>query len=323
MLNTVKRLVRSNDTLHATALAVYMATLFRSRVRKKAGGAGLSCEFGSDWIDLRKGDRVIRSAARHAIYTFDLIENFDFFFDAVEPVATDGVQLVDYSSTRSHRVRGFDLHEIMFPSIAEPVQTTQQYLEFAALGPGSVAIDLGAYAGLTSILFRRECGADGQVIAVEADRANLAAALTNFARYADASGQRIDMLEGAVWSHNDGISFSSEGSMGSSASDIVGTRIKDSGGLVTSFTLETIADKFRLDRVDFIKCDIEGGEAVIFGDDDFFRRFQPRMIVEVHPVNDEMTTGAVEAALGRHGYRTRLVKQDGFDLPLLECWPGE
>lgn len=323
MLNTIKRLVRANDALYSNAVAIYMATLFRSRVQRAAAKAGLSCDFANDRIELRRNDQVLRSASKHAIYTFDLIENFDFFFDAVEPVTADGLRLVDYSAANSHRVRGFDLHEIVFPSIAEPVQTTEQYLSFADLGPGSVAIDLGAYSGLTSILFRQRCGAEGQVIAVEADRDNLSAAMTNFDRYAGASGQRIDLLEGAVWSHNEGIAFSSEGSMGSSASDIVGTRIRESGGLVPSFTLATIAERFELKRVDFIKCDIEGGEAVIFGDDAFFARFRPRMIVEVHPVKNQMTTQAVVDALGRHGYLTRMVTQDGIDLPLLECRPRE
>lgn len=306
---------------YSAAVSLYMATLFRSRVRRAASAAGLSCEFGEGRIDLRKGDRVIRTAARHAVYTFDLIENFAFFFDAVEPVAVNGMQLVDYSAPHSHRVQGFDLHEIVFPSIAEPVQTTLQYLDFASLAAGSVAIDLGAYSGLTSILFRERCGAEGKVIAVEADRGNIAAARVNFERYAEASGLRIDLLEGAVWNHDDGISFSSEGSMGSSASNIIGTRIKESGGLVPSFTLSAIAGRFGLDRVDFIKCDIEGGEAVIFDDDAFFARFRPRIIVEVHPVKGEMTTTAVTKALDAQGYAARTVKQDGIDLPLLECRP--
>ena len=73
--------------------------------------------------------------------------------------------------------------------------------------------------------------------------------------------------------------------------------------------------------MDFIKCDIEGGEAVIFGDDAFFERFRPRIIVEVHPVKGEMTTAAVIRALDAQGYVTQMVKQDGIDLPLLECRP--
>jgi FkbM family methyltransferase len=51
--------------------------------------------------------------------------------------------------------------------------------------------------------------------------------------------------------------------MGSSAASIVG----NNRGLVSkvaSFTLSSIANKFKLQRVDFIKCDVEGAEKVIF-----------------------------------------------------------
>lgn len=321
MIALVKKFLHSNDALYAAALSFYMNTLFRTHARYKASQAGLSCQFNGHRIDLKDGNRVIRADARHAVYLFDLIAHFDFFFDAVEPEQIGGAQVVDYSSSRSHVVKGFDLHPVRFPSIAEPVQTTEQYLEFAALTEGSVAIDLGAYSGLTSILFSLRCGAAGKVIAVEADADNLAAARANFERFADKTGLRIELLEGAAWEHNDGIDFSNEGSMGSSASDIVGERMKESSARVPSFTLSAIAARYELTRIDFIKCDIEGAEAVIFSDSTFFDNFRPRMIVEVHPVKGQMTTDAVCEMLRQHGYKTKLVLQDGYNLPLLECLP--
>lgn len=320
MIETFKTLVRSNDTLHRAAMALYMGAFFRASAHSKARRRRLRCDFSDETIDVRRGDQAVRMARNHAIYLFDIIENFDFFYDAVMPERTADGWLVDYSRPRSHHVKGFDLHPIVFPSIAEPVETTRQYLAFAALADGSVAIDLGAYSGLTSIMFRQECGPAGRVIAVEADEGNMHAARRNFEVYESHTGRRIELVEGAVWNHDDGIVFSTEGSMGSSAADIVGNR---TGGAkrVASFTLSTLAERCDLDRVDFIKCDIEGGEAMIFDDPRFFARFRPRMIVEAHLVAGRMTIDAVREALGRHRYEVRTIRQDGMDLPLLECRP--
>jgi FkbM family methyltransferase len=321
MINAIKRLVQSNDLLHSASMSIYMKLVFRRSVRRRALDKGLVVDFQDDHIDVRDGNRVIRSSTRHAIYIFDMVDNFDFFFEAVEPTSSQGTALVDYSKPQSHRVRGFDLHPIFFPSIAEPVETTTQYIEFASLTEGSVAIDLGAYAGLTSILFREQCGETGKVIAVEADPTNIDAVRRNLAAYEHSTGRSIELLEGAVWIHNDGIRFSTEGSMGSSATDIVGNRTGEAR-LVPSWTLSALVNRFDLHRVDFIKCDIEGGEAVIFDDTKFFEQHRPRMIVEVHAISGKMTTEKVMSALSRVDYGCRQVPQNGFDLPLLECWPN-
>jgi hypothetical protein len=123
-----------------------------------------------------------------------------------------------------------------------------------------------------------------------------------------------------VWIHDAGVSFSAEGNLGSSATDGVGDRLGQAE-LVPSFTLSSIAHRYDLPKVDFIKSDIEGAEGVIFGDSDFFQRFRPRIIVEVHPVDGELTTDKVKADLSKHGYAFELVDQIGSRLPLLRCTP--
>ena len=109
--------------------------------------------------------------------------------------------------------------------------------------------------------------------------------------------------------------------MGSSAAEIVGTARAESTN-VPAVTLETIADKFRLNRIDFIKCDIEGAEAVIFDRPRFFERFRPRIMIEAHKIDGELTTGRCRTALARFGYTSREVPQAGSQLPLLECLPS-
>ena len=107
--------------------------------------------------------------------------------------------------------------------------------------------------------------------------------------------------------------------MGSSASEIVSDRISKPN-LVNSITLSDIVSTNNLTKVDFIKCDIEGGELAILKDKSFFNRFKPKMIIETHFVDNEMTTNKIINGLREYGYTCRLIKQEGdLFFPLVEC----
>ncbi len=141
---------------------------------------------------------------------------------------------------------------------------------------------------------------------------------SNFKLYKQINGRKIEFLAGAIWKDSNGMNFSNEGNMGSSAVSIVGES-RGSIKFVNSFTLSDIADKFYLNKIDFIKCDIEGAEALIFEDEFFFNKYKPRIIVEPHIVNGVLTTDKVMSDLEKHGYKFNLIEQNGYDLPLLEC----
>lgn len=249
-----------------------------------------------------------------------MINNFGYYFDAVRSERRDGAEVVDYSQPRYHDVIGFDRFPIFLPSICEPVITANQYLEFADLKSGQVVVDLGAYSGLTSILFKEVVGEGGKVVAVDADKQNFAAIDLNLGNYFERTGQKIASLYGAVWNHNRGLEFSSEGCMGSSASSIVGDK-RGEIIRVPSYSLSEVAEKFELGTIDFLKVDIEGAEAVIFEDEKFFEKFRPKIIVEPHIVDAVETTGKCVRDLSRYGYECKRVAQVGSDLPLLECLP--
>jgi FkbM family methyltransferase len=290
-------------------------------LRRQAVRLGLSLSAGPGIWDLHRGGDTLRLSQDHAAYLAVAMESFDFFFNAVKPVDVPGGRLVDCSVPRDHSVAGFDAFPIRFPALAEPLGPTLQYLDFAGLGPGMVALDLGAYAGLTSILFSQAVGASGLVVAVEADPLSLDSLKTNLARFAQTCPNPVTVLEGAVWEHNQGIVFSSEGNLGAGAASLVGSK-RGRAARTPSFTLGAIADRAGLDRVDFIKCDVEGAETVVFKDRDFFRRFSPRIMVETHVLDGRDTQAACAADLGALGYRCEAVDQHGFPLPLLQCTRG-
>jgi len=263
---------------------------------------------------------MIRISRGHAVYLKDILALFDYYHKAVMPSNVDGVSLVDYSSPRYHDVIGYDLGPIMFPSLAEPVVTASQYLEFAGLSAGMTVFDLGAYSGLSSIMFSQAVGQDGIVIAVDADPINLACIHRNVGRFNKGTASSIRVMEGAVWNNSNGIEFSCEGNMGGSASSIVG-RNRGQMLRVRTFTLSDLVHLNGITRVDFIKCDIEGAESVVFEDNKFFDRFRPRIIVEPHMVNGGLTSDKVIADLSPYGYTCRSIRQEGAELPLIECIP--
>lgn len=289
-------------------------------LRIQAKSHGVTIRLGAHYIDFYRSTQIIRVSLKHLIYAGDIIQSFEYYFSAVKPQSFNQHEIVDYSVTRFHNVIGFDLMPVMFPSFCEPLVTTNQYLDFADLKPGNTVLDLGAYSGLTSIIFKEIVGNLGRVIAVDADSENLETILENTIIYKSITANSIDIIFGAVWNHCNGLSFSTEGNMGSSASEIVGEN-RGSVDMVKSHTLSEICEMGRLKSVDFIKCDVEGAEAVIFEDETFFLNHKPKVIIETHLKDGVETTDKCISDLTKYGYKCRKIIQTGVVLPLLECSP--
>lgn len=295
-----------------------LVPLFNVYVRAKGIRRGFKIAANDSFFRISDGKREIRLARSQAIYLDDTMSNFDFYFGSVTPERVDGMDLVDFSAPKRHGVKDFPAFPVLFPAVAEPVDTARQYLEFAELGPQAVVIDLGAYSGLTSILFDMAIPGGGTIVAVEADRQNITACVENFAEYQRYCGRSIHLIEAAIWKDDQGVAFSSEGNMGSSVLSVVGTgRGKEIR--VASVTLEGLAKRFDLQRIDLIKCDIEGGEIAIFDRPEFFARYSPKIMIECHGVKGESTSVVCAAVLEKYGYTCKLIEQRGYPLPLLAC----
>ncbi len=133
------------------------------------------------------------------------------------------------------------------------------------------------------------------MIAVEADAINIECARRNLGLYERLSGRKIEVLEGAIWKNEQGIDFSVEGNMGAAATVIVGNQ-RGETRRVPSFTLGSLARRYKLERVDFIKCDVEGAETVVFCEGDFFQRFRPRIVIDTHLVQRQVEHGRLRRA---------------------------
>lgn len=273
-------------------------------------------------IRLIKSGKEIRLSSAHKLYLKDTLENFDFYFGGVEAPQSNKMIIVDYSKPAWHDVHGFDLMPVHFNSVSEPIITTKQYIDFANLKNGSIAIDLGAYSALTSILLDQCVGSDGLVIAVEADENNLKSCIKNLSLYKKITNRNIELINAAIWEHENGIYFSAEGNMGSSAADVVGDD-RSECIKVKTVTLSGIAKKYNLSNIDFIKCDIEGAEEIALNNQKFFDKYHPKLVIECHYINGVSTGERCKTLMERFGYKCEYREQQGYPLPLLFCIPHD
>jgi FkbM family methyltransferase len=283
---------------------------------------GMQCIPHDLFYDLRRDNRVLRIHKDHRVYLQHMIENFDYYMDSVIPLRMDDVDLVDMSGPRYHRLKGYGDFPFLFPSHTEPYCTTAEYLDFAELREGATVLDLGAYSGVTSIIFAQLVGNTGKVFAFEADEKNQACSRVNLEMAAAVLGIRnISLIPKAVWSHNEGLLFSHEGSMGSSAVAITGGH----RGLerpVPTIRLADYATAASLSKIDFVKVDIEGAEIEVLRDSaGFLRNLGARLIIEPHFVDGDLSTVRCCDLLEAAGYHVRVRPKLGGSEPLIEARP--
>ena len=160
--------------------------------------------------------------------------------------------------------------------------------EFAFLNrflkPGMVFVDVGANDGYYTLFAARRVGASGRVVAVEPssrERVNLqrnldrngfgevrvvAAALGAAAGEAD-----LRLAQGVHSGHNTLGKFAHD--------DVVAASLER----VRVTTLDTITAELGLDRVDFVKIDVEGAEAgVVAGAREVLTTMRPLMLLEIN-----------------------------------------
>jgi FkbM family methyltransferase len=307
----------------ATTIAAVRPSLFRFKADAGAR-RGVRVTQSCDTIDIVKDDRAIRLNRSNWAYVPDMINSFDYFHGSAGPITVrcrGGLtRLVDFSSPRLHEVAGFDDFPVLCPSQTEPFLTTEQYLDFAALKPGDVALDLGSYSGLTSIAFSKAVGATGTVIALEPDPLNYACVKKNVEVHGKRNGlDNIVVVQAAAAPISGKLLLSSEGAMGSALSSIVGGN-RGEVIEVESVSLLDLVARYKLAKVDFIKIDIEGAElALITESTAFLERYRPRLVIEPHSIGGQLTSGPIIACLERLGYACDVIEQHGLSLPLINA----
>lgn len=272
------------------------------------------------------GKRAVRINRSNSVFTADMVNYFDYFFDSVEPISVtingERYAIADFSTSRYHSIKGFSDFPVLCPTITEPFVTAQQYLDVADLKSGDTVIDLGAYCGLTAICFSKAVGQSGHVVAVEPDPISFDAAAKNLELHARINGlENVSLLMAAAAATTGHLQFSSEGTMGSADISIVGQG-RGNQIEVKALTLLEIAQMHGIEKLDFMKIDIEGSERdLLAGSRSFFEKYRPKMVIEPHIVDGTLVTKSVIDALESYSYECETIEQFGVDIPLIVARP--
>ncbi len=195
------------------------------------------------------------------------------------------------------RYRDLTLQVTDMLSVAWQVQEffVEERLKFTATGPRPVIIDCGSNVGI-SVLYQRRMHPDAQITCFEPDPAVFACLQENL-RANGVNG--VDCRREAVWVHNDGVTFSSEGADGGSIS---GTGVK-----VPSVRLRQILEQHA--HIDLLKVDIEGAETEVLLDCAEALERVRFLYVEFHSyAGAPQRLHELLTLLARHGFRYYILR---------------
>ncbi len=204
-------------------------------------------------------------------------------------------------------LRLFDLHELGFPITAywhemNVVWTfiSEQYRyahEGISIGvaEGDVVIDTGGCWGDTALYFASRSA--GHVFSFEFLSENLQVFRENL-RINSNLARSITLAEKAVWSR-DGIDLAINAAGPATSIDSTAGQVIT----VQSTTIDTFVTANQLDRVDYIKMDIEGAERdALIGAEQTIKRFGPKLAIALYHKTEDFYTIPHEIMKLRHDY---------------------
>lgn len=139
--------------------------------------------------------------------------------------------------------------------------------------PGDHVIDAGACYGDTTVWYARRVGGEGRVYAFEAMAENQDILRRNVE--INHCARNVSILPMALWDRETRLHLHS-GAGGSS-------KVEEGHGDIEAWSLDALVEAGRIERVDFIKSDLEGAERrLLYGAKKVFPRFRPRLALSVY-----------------------------------------
>lgn len=241
-------------------------------------------------VELQKDDRVLVLARQHFVYTLDLAERFEVYFDPVTPSEKAGRRVVDYSKPRlqTYRRTGLQFELASFPEEDDAIES---YFRRYRPRRGGLVFDVGAHCGVSTYHLSTLVGSEGKVIALEPDPLNHSLLLRNIARH---KLTNVTPVRAALGAANGTAVFQAEGTIGSCLSHYSS---RATVGQTETVETLTLSEAFRRwGTPDFCKIDIEGAEIEAL---DAARDILPNCNTQFaldtnHVVNGSRTDEAVE-----------------------------
>lgn len=270
-------------------------------------------------------NKILKINRKHEYMVNFIVNNFDMFFEAVEPTMKNDTSIcVDYSHSSYKTIQPSGLR-FCLPSIYEGEEIVKRYVDWGQIKEGDVVLDLGAYAGDSTYFFSKAVGTSGIVIAVEPDSENFNALKTNIAIH---NLKNVIICNCAIWDSDGMVAFDKDGSIGSGIVDTL-DKYPENSVMVTTRTLESILKQHGIEKLDCIKMDIEGAEIHVLSQSiEILKKFHPTIIVGPHAfidrnetivAHDGTTAPEVKRILTEAGYQVTTVGTT--DPNILAYWP--
>jgi FkbM family methyltransferase len=171
------------------------------------------------------------------------------------------------------------------------------------LGPGQVALDVGAHVGHFTILAAARVGGSGRVLAFEPAPSNLERLRRNLAL--NDLGRPVEVLPVALSARRGTASFFDDGGTDGTEFSMVAPRQEGSGRAFDAAveTIDDVCAARQIERVDLVKIDVEGAEAEVLRGGERVLAASPRvtLLIELHPW--VTPPREVLAPLAERGYR--------------------
>lgn len=205
----------------------------------------------------------------------------------LDPCRTDALNGKRYQ-VRDFRPQGQDFRLLTYGWVLGVHDVYYAQYEHADVGPrpGDVIIDGGGFIGDTAVLFHHRLGGRCQVHTFELLDENLALLVHNLERNG-VPDDRVTVNKFAL-SDTTGDEIEVEGGAGVAQASASILRPSGAGEKIQTIRLDDYVRRMALDRVDYIKLDIEGAEAAALrGAAETIRLFRPRLAICLYHLWDD------------------------------------
>tara|TARA_R110000850_G_scaffold9196_17_gene34015 strand:+ start:303 stop:1016 length:714 start_codon:yes stop_codon:yes gene_type:complete len=161
--------------------------------------------------------------------------------------------------------------------------------------PGGLALDIGANKGIVTYFLSRQAGPKGKVVAFE-PQSEMNQQISRVAKTFGMSNIEIHTIG---LSDKNGTATLFRGEAGTTANLVAGADWQNEKVEIETVTLDSFFETHQLDRLDFIKCDVDGFEAeVLNGAVGVLKKYSPKVLIEI----DESDLAKITAIFEDFGY---------------------
>jgi FkbM family methyltransferase len=181
---------------------------------------------------------------------------------------------------------------------------------------GYIVFDCGANQGIYTCAFAALTGSTGRVIAIEPQDYAVEAIRKNIS----INGFNNVVVQHSAASDSEG-SATLDVSRGAVSASIIRDFGRQSARTVPTVTLERVAEREGLDRVDLVKMDIEGAEYnALRGAEGLLAKYKPILVLEASPSDPDWFR--VAALLKKYDYQPHLFDEEGRLAPVRDLPEG-